>query len=76
MTISPIPIKLNRVSTLRINSCLWFDQIPSSGSVHDGLAVALAEVAVEGVAMVLGQVVAHERLTTVLVYSLKDLFQS
>lgn len=41
--------------------------------MHDGLAIALAESAVEEVAVVLGQVVAHEGLTTVLVHSLHDL---
>lgn len=48
----------------------------TSGSVHDGLAVASAEGAVEGAAVVLGQVVAHERLTAVLVDALQDLVGS
>jgi hypothetical protein len=41
--------------------------------VHDSLAVTLAECRVEEVAVVLGQVVAHEGLTTVLVDTLHDL---
>lgn len=48
------------------------DQATSS-CVHDGLAVAGAERAVEEAAVVLRQVVAHERLTTVLVNTLEDL---
>lgn len=44
--------------------------------MHDGLAVTLAEVAIECVAVVLGEIVAHKRLTTILVHSLKDLFLS
>lgn len=45
----------------------------TSGGVHDGLAVAGAEGAVEEAAVVLGQVIAHEGLTTVLVDTLEDL---
>jgi hypothetical protein len=45
----------------------------TSGGVHDGLAVAGAEGAVEEAAVVLGQVVTHEGLTTVLVDALQDL---
>lgn len=45
----------------------------SGGRVHHGLASALAEGAVEGAAMVLRQVVAHEWLSSVLVHSLKNL---
>lgn len=45
----------------------------TSGSVHNGLAVAGAKGAVEEAAVVLGQVVAHEGLTTVLVDALQDL---
>jgi hypothetical protein len=45
----------------------------ASSGVHDSLAVAGTEGAVEGAAVVLGQVVAHERLTTVLVNALEDL---
>ena len=44
--------------------------------VHDGLAVALAECAVEAVTVVVGKVVAYEGLSAELVYSLKDLFLS
>lgn len=47
--------------------------LPASSGVHDGLAVALAEGRVEEVAVILGQVVAHEGLTTVLVDTLHDL---
>lgn len=50
--------------------------LPASSGVHDGLAIALAESGVEEVAMVLGQVVAHEGLTTVLVDTLHDLVGS
>jgi hypothetical protein len=42
--------------------------------VHDGLAVALAECLVEGVAVVLGEVVAREGLSAVLVDALEDLW--
>ncbi|KAI7506407.1 hypothetical protein KC367_g185 [Hortaea werneckii] len=45
----------------------------SGGRVHHGLAGTLAKGAVEGAAMVLGKVVAHEWLSSVLVYSLKHL---
>ena len=45
----------------------------TGGGVHDGLAVALAECLVEGVAVVPGEVVASERLSTVLVDALEDL---
>jgi hypothetical protein len=45
----------------------------TSGGVHDGLAIAGAEGLVEEGAVVLGQVVAHEGLTTVLVDALQDL---
>lgn len=44
--------------------------------VHDGLAVALAECAVEAVTVVVGEVVAYEGLSAELVYSLEDLFLS
>lgn len=50
--------------------------LPASSGVHDGLAVALAESRVKEVAVVLGQVVAHEGLTTVLVDTLHDLVGS
>ena len=46
------------------------------GRVHDGLAVALSECAVEAVTVVLGKVVADERLTAELVDSLEDLLLS
>jgi hypothetical protein len=46
------------------------------GRVHDGLAGALSECAVEAVAVVLGKIVADERLTTELVDSLKHLLLS
>lgn len=45
----------------------------AGSGVHDSLAIALAESTVERVAVVLGKVVAHKRLTTVLVHSLQDL---
>ena len=45
----------------------------TGGGVHDGLAVALAECLVEGVTVVPGEVVASERLSTVLVDALEDL---
>ena len=50
--------------------------LPAGSGVHDGLAVTLAERVVKEVTVVLGQVVAHERLTTVLVHSLHDLVGS
>jgi hypothetical protein len=43
------------------------------GRVHDGLAIALAECAVEAVAVVVCEVVAYEGLSTELVHSLKYL---
>jgi hypothetical protein len=45
----------------------------TGGCVHDGLAIALAECLVESVAVVPGEVVASERLSTVLVDALEDL---
>lgn len=45
----------------------------ASSGVHDGLAGALSEGAVERLAVVLSEVVAHEWLATVLVHSLQDL---
>lgn len=50
--------------------------LPASSGVHDSLAITLAESRVEEVAVVLGQVVAHEGLTTVLVDTLHDLVGS
>ena len=50
--------------------------LPASSGVHNGLAVTLAESTVEEVAVVLGQVVTHEGLTTVLVDALHDLVGS
>lgn len=47
--------------------------VPSSGGVHDGLAIALSEGIVEGSTVVLSKVVTGERLTTVLVDTLEDL---
>jgi hypothetical protein len=44
--------------------------------VHDGLAGALSERAVEAVAVVLGEVVADERLAAELVDSLENLLLS
>ncbi len=41
--------------------------------MHDGLALALAKCPVKRVAVVFRKVVAHERLATVLVYSLQHL---
>lgn len=46
---------------------------PASRGVHDSLAGALAECTIKGIAVVLGQVVPHEGLTTVLVHSLENL---
>jgi len=46
----------------------------TSSRVHDGLAVALAECLVEGVAVVSGEVVACEGLSAVLVDALEDLW--
>lgn len=46
---------------------------PARERIHDSFAIALAKGPVERVAVILGQVVAHERLTTILVHSLKDL---
>ena len=45
----------------------------TGGCVHDGLAIALAERLVEDVTVVPGEVVASERLSTVLVDALEDL---
>ena len=47
---------------------------PSSSGVHDGLAGTLAESIVEVGTPVLSEVVASERLTTVLVDTLENLF--
>jgi hypothetical protein len=44
--------------------------------VHDGLAGALSERAVEAVAVVLGEIIADERLAAELVDSLENLLPS
>jgi hypothetical protein len=76
MTISPIPIKLCRVSLrLRGQDCCR-RVLPASSGVQNGLAVTLAKGVVKGGGVVLGQVVTHDRLTTILVYTLQDLVSS
>jgi hypothetical protein len=47
---------------------------PASSCVHDGLASSLSESIIESITVVLGEVVAGEGLTTVLVDTLEDLF--
>ena len=47
--------------------------VPSSSGVHNGLAISLAESIIEIVAPVLGQEIASEGLSSVLVDTLKDL---
>jgi len=47
--------------------------LPSSGGVHDSLSGTLAKGLVEVGTVVLSEVVASERLTTVLVDTLEDL---
>lgn len=44
--------------------------------MHDSLTSTLSESAIERLAVMLGEVVASERLTAILVYSLKDLVSS
>jgi hypothetical protein len=76
MTISPIPIKLEPCQRCASVGRSLYRVLPASSGVHDSLAVALAESRVEEVAVVLGQVVAHEGLTTIFVDTLQDLVAS
>jgi hypothetical protein len=48
--------------------------LPSSSGVHDGLSGTLAKGIIEVGTVVLSKVIACERLTTVLVDALKDLW--
>ena len=70
-TISPIPIKLTHVRFSIFTPGELY--IPSSGRMHDGLASLLAKCRLEVLAIVGVQVIARDRLTTVLVDSLKNL---
>lgn len=64
-----LPTRIFVVSVQRVVS-------PASSCVHDGLASSLSEGIIEGSTVVLGQVVAGEGLTTVLVDTLEDLFET
>lgn len=67
----------NQTASYRQRRCSYahskVTNAPSSKRMHDGFSVAPAKGAVERVAVVLGQVVAHERLAAVLVHALQDL---
>ena len=66
-----MPLDLEDIE--RENDNLSYADNGAGSGVHDGLACALAEGVVELVAVVLGEVIAHKGLTTVLVHSLQDL---
>lgn len=75
-TTSPRPIKLcaRHLSHHRTQSRRYRDALsPASKRIHHRLPRPLPERLVELIAMVLGQVIPHKRLTAVLVHPLKNL---
>jgi hypothetical protein len=72
MTISPIPIRLHGVG----KQCPLIqirDQLPSSSSMHDSLAVAPSKCPVETVSVIFGKIISYKRLSPIFVDSLKYL---
>ena len=48
---------------------------PSRAGMHHCLAMSFPECTIEGISMILGQVISYERLATIFIYSLQNLLE-